>query len=208
MSEKPTIYIVDDDDAMRKSLSMVMRSADFESKTYATAQGFLNEYDQTGPGCLLLDVRMPGMTGLELQTLLPTLHIQLPVIIMTGHGDVATAVRAMKAGAIDFIEKPFEHESLLTRIHECVNQSLRHQKLQKHQAGIKRLNLLTPREREVMDLLAQGKINKSIAHQLGISIRTVEAHRANLMTKLHVHSLADVIRIALLAESEIQVEYS
>ncbi len=208
MTTKPTIYIVDDNDAMRKSLSMVMRSANFESKTYATAQDFLNEYDQTGPGCLLLDVRMPDMTGPELQILLPKLHIQLPVILMTGHGDVTTAVRAMKAGAIDFIEKPFEHESLLTRIHECVNQSLRHQKSQKHQAGIVRLNLLTPREREVMDLLVQGKINKVIANQLGISIRTVEAHRANLMSKLRVHSLADIIRIALLAEAQMQCEYS
>ncbi len=207
MGTKPTIHIVDDNDAIRKSLSMVMRSADFESKTYATAQDFLNKYNQTGPGCLLLDVRMPGMTGLELQRLLPKLHIQLPVIIMTGHGDVATAVRAMKAGAIDFIEKPFEHENLLTRIHECINHSLRQQKSQKHQAGIERLSLLTPREHEVMDLLVQGKINKTIANKLGISIRTVEAHRANLMSKLHVHSLADIIRIALLAESQNQVEY-
>jgi len=203
MDKKPTIHIVDDNEAVRESLKMVIHSADYDAVTYASSEEFLEKFNPGVPGCLLLDVRMPGMSGLELQALLPKLHIHLPVIIMTGYGDIPTAVRAMKAGAIDFIEKPYNHNELLNRIHECANKVEARQKLEKHLTGINRIDQLTPRELEVMELLVDGKINKVIASELGISTRTVEAHRANLMEKLHAKSLSDVVRISVLTNNQL-----
>jgi len=201
--KKPTIHIVDDNCAVRESLKMVIHSADYDAITYASSEDFLEKFSPGSPGCLLLDVRMPGMSGLELQALLPKLHIHLPVIILTGYGDIPTAVRAMKAGAVDFIEKPYNHEELLNRIHECVHKQEARQRLEKHLHGINRIDQLTPREREVMDLLVDGKINKVIAAELGISTRTVEAHRANLMEKLQAKSLSDVVRISVLTSNQL-----
>lgn len=194
---KPVVYIVDDDEAVRNSLSMVMQSANLESKTYSSAKDFLNQYDPSIPGCLLLDMRMPEMSGLELQQQLPKLNIHIPIIIMTGYADVPTAVKAMKAGALDFIEKPFNNDDLIERVHHCFDALRMNQLKLNAQRATERLQLLTTREKEVMELLVEGKINKVIAAELGISTRTVEAHRAKIMEKLGVRSLSDIVRIAL-----------
>ncbi|NOZ54875.1 MAG: response regulator transcription factor [Gammaproteobacteria bacterium] len=203
MNKKTIIHIIDDDEAVRESLKLVIRSADYEVVTYHSAEIFLKKFKPESAGCLLLDIRMPGMSGLELQALLPTLHIYIPVIVMTGYGDVPTAVRAMKAGAMDFIEKPYNHDQLLNRIDACVNDAKSRETLAQQLKGINRVELLTPREREVMTLLVDGKINKVIAAELGISTRTVEAHRANLMEKLQAKSLSDIVRISVLRNKQL-----
>lgn len=201
MENVPVIHIIDDNDAIRKSLSMVMESAGLKSRTYSSAQDFLDNYTDTPQGCILLDIRMPDINGLELQQHhLPQRNINLPVIFMTGYADVPTAIRAMKAGAFDFVEKPFDQEDLLMRIHQCVHKSeeVGHDE-QRREKSSERINILTDREREVLKLLVDGKINKVIAAELGISTRTVEAHRAHIMEKLQVKSLSDVVKIALLS---------
>lgn len=200
MESVPVIHIIDDNDAIRKSLSMVMESAGFKSRIYSSAQDFLDNYTHTPQGCILLDIRMPDINGLELQQHLPQRNINLPIIFMTGYADVPTAIRAMKAGAYDFVEKPFNQEDLLTRIHQCVHKSeeLSHAE-QRRENNSERINILTEREREVLKLLVDGKINKVIAAELGISTRTVEAHRAHIMEKLQVKSLSDVVKIAILS---------
>jgi len=193
-----TVFIVDDDAAIRDSLKLLLKSADLRVVCYESAERFLDAYGSEMCGCLLLDVRMPGMGGLDLQRELNRRKSVLPVIIMTGHGDVPMAVEAMKAGATDFIEKPFNDEDLLTRIQNSIERQQR--ELAEHADDLemlKRLSLLTPREREVMDLLAQGKLNKVVAADLDISPRTVEVHRARIMEKLQVKSLADIVRLSL-----------
>ena len=199
MENVPVIHVVDDNDAIRKSLSMVLESAGLKSKTYPSARAFLDNFSHSGLGCLLLDVRMPDMSGLDLQRLVKEQNINLPIIFMTGYADVPTAIRAMKAGAFDFVEKPFDQEDLLARIHQCVHKSEELSQTTLQQENAARLLMLTEREREVMQLLVDGKINKVIAAQLGISTRTVEAHRAHIMEKLQAKSLSDVVRIALQA---------
>lgn len=194
-----TVFIVDDDAAIRDSLQLLLKSAGLKVVCYESAERFLDTYDAELNGCLLLDVRMPGMSGLELQRELNRRNSLLPVIIMTGHGDVPMAVEAMKAGAMDFIEKPFADEDLLTRIQNSVERQQR--ELAEHADDLEvlqRLSLLTPREREVMDLLAKGKLNKVVAAELDISPRTVEVHRARIMEKLQVKSLADIVRLSLM----------
>lgn len=203
----PVIHIVDDDEAVRNSLSMVINAADMESRTYDSAEGFLENYKvaESGLECLLLDIRMTGMDGMGLHKKLPELGITLPVIMMTGYGDIATAVKAMKAGAVDFVEKPFNHEDIVERIKQCITKVQARQahenQVQVLQKGVERLSLLSHREREVFDLLVQGKINKVIASELGISTRTVEAHRAKIMDKLDVKSPFDIARIGVMAEN-------
>lgn len=200
MSPDAVIYIVDDDEAIRKSLALLMRSQGYESATYATASEFLEGYDGSRDGCLVLDVRMPGMTGLELQDVLAEREIELPVIIMTGHGDVTMAVRAMKAGARDFIEKPFQNQVLLDRIEEALAETREEQGRRQQAARIhERMELLTPREHQTLELLVAGKLNKQVAAELDISVRTVEAHRAKIMEKLDARSLSDLVRMSLLA---------
>lgn len=199
MENVPVIHVVDDNDAIRKSLSMVLESAGLKSKTYPSARAFLDNFSHSGLGCLLLDVRMPDMSGLDLQRLVKEQNINLPIIFMTGYADVPTAIRAMKAGAFDFVEKPFDQEDLLARIHQCVHKSEELSQTTLQQENAASLLMLTEREREVMQLLVDGKINKVIAAQLGISTRTVEAHRAHIMEKLQAKSLSDVVRIALQA---------
>ncbi|KPK38954.1 MAG: hypothetical protein AMJ69_06970 [Gammaproteobacteria bacterium SG8_47] len=197
--EAATIFIVDDDAAIRDSLQLLLKSAGLNVVCYESAELFLEAYDTELRGCLVLDVRMPGMSGLELQRALNERNSQLPVIIMTGHGDVPMAVDAMKAGATDFIEKPFSDEDLLTRLQSSIERQQR--QLAEHANDIEllqRLSLLTPREREVMDLLAEGKLNKVVAAELDISPRTVEVHRARIMEKLRVKSLADIVRVSLM----------
>ncbi len=196
MNKDLIVYIIDDDDAIRDSMEMLMRSVALTAETYPSAQAFLDTHDPMKAGCLLVDVRMPGMSGLELQQLLAEQGNRLPVIIMTGHGDIDMAVQAMKAGAVDFIEKPFDAEALLASINACLQ---RRTEAKGIQAQAQRLAQLTQREREVFECLADGKPNKMIGADLDISARTVEVHRARIMEKLGAKSLADIVRISLLA---------
>lgn len=200
MTPEQTVYVVDDDAAIRDALRLLLKSSGMRVETFASAEEFLGTCRPPLAGCLLVDVRMPGMSGLELQEALAAHGVRLPVIVITGHGDVAMAVRAMKAGALDFIEKPFDNVALL----ECLRNTLtRAADTRRHEQEMAqtsaRLALLTQREREVMQLLIAGKSNKVIAADLGISTRTVEVHRARIMEKLKARSLADVVRIALAA---------
>ncbi len=199
MNEQPTIHIVDDDDAIRQALLFLMKSEGLSACGYASAEAFLATVTLATRGCLILDVRMPGLSGLDLQQQLKQQHITLPVIIMTGYADVAMAVMAMKAGAMDFIEKPFNNELLLQQVRACLTQC-GHQYSQNE--GIERLERLTIRERQVMELLVDGNQNKVIAAKLNISSRTVELHRARVMEKLETRSLSCVVRIALAARAQ------
>lgn len=195
MLQKPSVYIVDDDEAIRNALRLLLKTAGLSTQIYSSAQEFLASYKSDVAGCLILDVRMPGMSGLDLQKLLLTRHIRIPVIIMTGHGEVSMAVQAMKNGAVDFIEKPFKNDVLLDRVNQAIAQDLAERAEQKlHFAAASRISTLTCREREIMALLIQGKRNKIIASELGISNRTVEAHRAKIMEKMQAHSLSDIVR--------------
>jgi two-component system response regulator FixJ len=196
------VYLVDDDDAIRRSVGFALKTSGFEVRTYESGSELLKSAPDLKPGCILLDIRMPGMDGLETQAALSAKGVTLPVIIMTGHGDVTLAVRAMKAGAVDFIEKPFQKAVLLGAIEQAFAR-LNHEVANRDQAqeAAVKLQALTPREREVLDGLAKGLPNKSIGYDLNISPRTVEIHRANLMTKLGVRSLSEALRIAFAAEN-------
>ena len=203
MSEPFPIYVVDDDEAIRRSLSFQLKTSGYAVRLFEGGTAFLKEAAGLEPGCVLLDVRMPDIDGLEVQRELRARGVMLPVVIMTGHGDIDMAVAAMKAGASDFIEKPFEKAALLG----CV-EAARRVAVAERGAGARaedaraRLNVLTDRERDVLDGLVQGLPNKTIAFDLGISPRTVEIHRANLMQKLEVKSLAEALRIAFHAGVE------
>jgi FixJ family two-component response regulator len=193
----PTVFIVDDDDAVRRFLSGLIESVELRVEAFASARDFLEAYEPGQPGCLVLDVRMPGMSGLELQTKLADQAIDLPVIILTGHGNVQLAVHAMQAGAIDFVEKPFDNELLLDRIQRAVTENVRAGSERIKRIEItQRMQLLTPREREVLDLVVAGQTNKGVARHLDISEKTVEIHRANVMRKMQVKSLADLVKMA------------
>ena len=201
MEGEQTVYIVDDEEQVRKALVFLAKSDGLKSQSFESAQAFMDSLDHIGPGCLLLDVCMPGMSGLELQERLREHKLDIPVIMLTGHADVQTAVRAMKNGASDFIEKPFVGDELLERIHQCLSgEAERRASEEWRQQAVERLSRLTAREREVLDGLVEGKRNKEIADSLFISFRTVELHRASVMEKLEAHTLADIVRIALLVE--------
>jgi two-component system response regulator FixJ len=194
------VHLVDDDGSVRRSVSFMLRTSGYQVKTYESGVEFVREAKAAEPGCILLDVRMPEMDGLEVQRRLGELGVLLPVIVMTAHGDVNVSVQAMKAGAIDFIEKPFEKAVLLGALEDGfarLEQSGR-RNARAEEAGA-RLRALTPREMDVMRGLVRGHPNKTIAYDLGISARTVEIHRANLMTKLGVASLSEALRIAFAA---------
>lgn len=195
-----TVHIVDDDDAIRQSVGFMLRKARYAVETYASGTAFLKATTRETGGCVLLDVRMPEIDGLEVQARLAEQGITLPVIMLTGHGDVTLAVRAVKAGAIEFLEKPFERLALLAAIDEALSQAGRNatSHLAATDASI-RLAALTVRERDVLDGMVLGRPNKLIAFDLGIATRTVEVHRANLMEKLSARSLSDVLRIAFAA---------
>ncbi|MCM8856238.1 MAG: response regulator transcription factor [Candidatus Thiodiazotropha sp.] len=198
MSKRPTVFVVDDDQAMRNSLKWLIESVSMQVETFESADAFINSYYPGRSGCLLLDVRMPGMSGLELQEYLRANQIAIPVIIITGHGDVPMAVRAMKSGAIDFIEKPFNDELLLESIRHALALDVRQRDMQSQRAEIAtRLARLTPREHEVMVMVTNGKANKEIATSLGVSAKTVEAHRARVMEKMEADSLAELVRMAI-----------
>jgi two-component system response regulator FixJ len=194
------VYIVDDDAAVRDSLRMLLESAGYAVRGFDDARSFLSDADMDR-GCLVVDIRMPGMSGLELQEELVRRNVSLPVIVITGHGDVPLAVRAMTAGAVDFIEKPFDDRRMLDSIARALligNQ--KRSRTGEAQAARDLLALLTPREREVFDQLVKGHPNKIVAHELGISPRTVEIHRANVMDKLQARNLSDIVRTALAAD--------
>jgi len=200
MNNKPTVFVVDDDQAMRNSLKWLIESVAMQVETFDSADAFIRSYYPGRSGCLLLDVRMPGMSGLELQEYLMQQRISIPVIIITGHGDVPMAIRAMKAGAVDFIEKPFNDELLLESIRHALQRDEQQRDQQRQRAEIaERLARLTPREHEVMAMVTGGKANKEIAASLGVSAKTVEAHRARVMEKMEAHSLAELVRMAMLA---------
>ncbi|MGH7127006.1 MAG: response regulator transcription factor [Planctomycetaceae bacterium] len=195
---EPAVFVVDNDAGMRKSLRMLIESVHLRVETFASGPEFLERYTPDRPGCLVLDIRMPGMSGLELQERLREREVNLPVIIVTGHGDVPTAVRAMKCGAVDFIEKPFSDEILLDLIQTAIardQDNLRRRAEQRRIAA--RRDTLTRREIEVMDLVVTGLSSKEIADRLGVSFKTVEAHRAKIMKKMEARSIPQLIHMHL-----------
>jgi len=203
MSKKgTTIFVVDDDEAIRDSLDLLLKTVGLNATTFGSGDEFLEAYDAGWEGCILLDIRMPGTSGMEVQKRLAESGCSIPVIFITGHGDIPMAVEAMHGGAFDFIQKPFRDQDLLDRIdqalttsHEPVQQAARKKTVQNQ------LQTLTPREQEVMQLVVHGSANKVIAMDLGVSQRTVEIHRARVMEKMQARSLAELVRMALLIES-------
>lgn len=201
MSDKRIIHLIDDEEAIRRSAGFLLRNAGFDVLTYPSGTDFLAAVGAAEPGCILLDIRMPGLDGLEVQATLNERGLGYPVIVLTGHGDITLSVRAIKAGAVDFLEKPFEKTALLAAIDEAFGRlEDAHAQQQDAGAALERLAVLTPRERDVLDGLVAGQPNKITAYKLGISTRTVEAHRANLTHKLGVRSMSDVLRLAFAAD--------
>jgi RNA polymerase sigma factor (sigma-70 family) len=194
----PTVFVVDDDAAVRESLKTLMQSVKLNVQTFSCGQDFLDDYSPQQPGCVVLDVRMPGMSGLELQEQLQRRNIHIPAIIITGHGDVPVAVSAMKSGAMDFLQKPFSQQMLLERVQEALARDAEQREESVRQEDIRsRIDSLTPQEQRVMDLVVAGKSNKQVALQLGISKKTVETHRAHVMKKMKVDSLAELVTTAI-----------
>ena len=194
----PVVFVVDDDSGVRSSIRILLKSVGIATTTYASAKEFLAAYDQSQPGCLVLDIRMPGMSGMELQQELNRLGAVIPVVFITGHGDVPMAVEAMQQGAFDFLQKPFRDQDLIHRIQRALERDESHRAaLRQTDAIKKRFDSLTPREREVLSLLADGKQNKVMAAELGLSQRTVEIHRANVMDKMQARSVAQLVRMLL-----------
>ncbi len=195
---KQTVYIVDDDQAIRHAMELLMRSVGLDYEIFHSADDFLAGHTNARAGCLVLDIRMPGLGGLELQEKLNGMGSTLPIIFITGHGDVPMAVEAMQKGAVDFIQKPFRDQELLDRVGEALKTDQKRRSARNQQAEVAgRIDKLTKREREVMDLVVTGKPNKVIAYELGVSQRTVEIHRARVMEKMQARSLADLVRMHL-----------
>ena len=198
MPSSQVVHVIDDDVAVRQSLAFLLSTEGFAVRVYDSAVAFLKELPRAQAGCVVTDIRMPDMSGLDLQRHLRETKSGFPVIVITGHGDVPLAVEAMKAGAVDFIEKPFEDEVLLSAIRVALSRNVRDSERLARVAAIReRLSLLSGRERDVLGGLVAGKPNKIIAHDLGISARTVEVYRANVMTKMQADSLSDLVRMAL-----------
>jgi two-component system response regulator FixJ len=200
MSAEPTVHVVDDDAAVRRSLERLLDAAGFRVVSYDLPLAFLEAAPGLSAGCVLLDMRMPGMDGLEGQARLIRLGVSLPVIVMTDHGDVQSAVRAMKAGAVDFIEKPFDDDTLLNAIEAALAKVGQPAHEREAAQAAQRIATLSPREREVLDALLTGRANKVIAFDLGISVRTVEVHRARMMERLGTRQLAEAIRLGVMAK--------
>jgi two-component system response regulator FixJ len=197
-SDALVVHVVDDDEAMRQSLDFLLRTANFQAQTYDSAAAFLNALTGIKSGCVVTDVRMPGMSGIDLLRRLQDLKVAMPVIVITAHGDVPLAVEAMKGGAVDFLEKPFDDEVFLLTVRAALNAQASDNERQARQNAIhERLASLSSREREVLEGLVAGNPNKTIAYDLGISPRTVEIYRANVMTKMQAGSLSDLVRMAL-----------
>jgi two-component system, LuxR family, response regulator FixJ len=200
MQPEPTIYVIDDDDAVRQSLEFLLRTAGITVRGFESAKAFLDVLPQINSGCVITDVRMPDMNGIDLLRKIKELGIVIPVIVITGHGDITLAVDAMKIGAADFLEKPFDDDQLLAAVRATLSQDADAAKRNAELATIQtKLAALSNRERQVLDGLVAGKANKTIAFDLGISPRTVEIYRANLMTKMEANSLSDLVRMAMLA---------
>ena len=198
----PTVFVVDDDEALRNCIRRLVESVHLQVETFGSAEEFLQAYSPSRAGCLVLDVRMPGISGLELQRRLMQLGYTLPVIMLSGYGDVTVAVRAMKAGAVSFLEKPFNENLLLDAIREAIGQNA--QNRQEHAQVVEiqsRIDRLTPRERQVMDLLVDGNVSKAVAAKLQLSRKTVDVHRAHVMKKLQAKTIADLVRFALLSRT-------
>jgi len=201
MNDRPTVYIVDDDPSVCDSLSWLLESENLATRTFASAEEFLGAYRREWNGCITLDVRMPGMSGLELQECLKQQSNSLPVIIITAHADVPMAIRAMKAGAFDFIEKPFLDEQLINCIRRAIETGNRFRHEQDQRLEIEqRYETLTLRERQVMQMVVVGKANKVIAADLGLSTKTIEVHRSRIMSKMKARSLSELVRMAMIIE--------
>lgn len=199
MSETvPTVFVVDDDDAVRDALALLFRSVGLQAEVFASAPAFLAAHDAARPGCLVLDIRMAGMSGLELQRELISHGSILPVIFVTGHGDVTMAVQALQDGAVDFVQKPFRDQDLLDKVQHAIELDARSRAdLARRAEILERIRALTAREREVMERVVEGNPNKAIAYDLGISERTVEVHRARVMEKMQASSLPHLVRMVL-----------
>lgn len=203
MNDTPTVFVIDDDESMRAVLQSGMESIGLAVETYPSAQAFLDYCDASRPGCLVLDMRMPGMSGLELQETLKAKGVTLPVIFLTGHGDVTNAVRAMRQGAVDFMEKPFNVQVLLDLIQKCVKRdSQNRQTARKREPVLSKLASLTRREREVMDLIVTGASNRETGLLMGISPKTVEVHRSHLMLKMEADSFADLVQMSAFLKND------
>jgi len=193
-----SVFVIDDDQAVRDSLGLLLKSMGQKARLYESAQAFLDGYDAGMCGCIVLDIRMPGMSGMELQQKLKSMGCTIPIIFVTGHGDVPMAVEAMHHGAFDFIQKPFRDQELLDRINHALTWDQEHRSEDDHRRSVQeRFQSLTPREREVMDCVVRGLANKVIAMDLDLSQRTVEIHRARVMEKMNARSLADLVRMSL-----------
>ncbi len=196
---KPTVFIVDDDEQVRNALTLLMESVGLNTESFTSAQEYLDQFDVDKPGCLILDVRMPGISGLDLQARLAAERIHPAIIIITGHGDVPMAVRAVTAGAVDFIEKPFNNQSMLDTVHKAIEQDAKHRGESSLVQDIEvHYNDLTPREKEVLQFVIEGNRNKVIAANMNISQSTVEAHRSKVMEKMDAETLSDLMRMALI----------
>lgn len=197
MSETPIVHIVDDDESMREVLCSLLRSVGLAARSHASVDAFLNTKRPNTPGCIVLDVRLPGISGLDLQSQLANFGIGLPVILMTGYGDIPMSVRAMKAGAVDFLTKPFRDQDMLDAISAAVARDIARRVAEAAESGLReRLASLSPRERQVMELVAAGKMNKQVAGDLGLSEITVKIHRGAAMRKMGARTLADLVRMA------------
>lgn len=197
MNPEATVFVVDDDQAVLTSLQMLMETVEMKIRTYSRCEDFLNSYDPSQTGCLVLDIRMPDMSGLELQQKLIEMKYEIPVVIITGHGDVPMAVEAMKAGAMEFIEKPFRDQILLDAINRAIKKDIESKtKHVSRERFLESCSSLTRREREVMDLLTTGKSNKQVARTLNISVKTVDYHRLHMMDKMGVVNLVQLTQLA------------
>jgi FixJ family two-component response regulator len=197
-SDKASIYVVDDDAGVLDSIAFLLRTVGIHARTYSSAADFLAAYDPDARGCIVLDVRMPGMSGLELQEKLHAMGSSLPVIFLTAHGDVPTAVRAVKSGAVDFVQKPFRDQDLIDKIQHAIQESTRGREAEvARREVVDRMDSLTPRERQVLDAVVTGKANKVIAGDLGVSQRTVEIHRAHVMRKMNAGSVAELVQMVM-----------
>lgn len=203
MSVEPTVFVVDDDANMRVAIARLMKSVSLRVEAFASAEQFLDAYHPDRPGCLILDVRMPGMGGLQLIERLRSLGVRLPVIVLTGYADVPMAVRAIKAGAFDFIEKRFPDQELLDRVQAAIQEDRESREhARKREAALRLLTTLTPREHEILERVVQGQANKTVARELDISKKTVETHRQHIMEKLQARSLTDLIRLHLYCKGD------
>ena len=193
----PTVFVVDDDPSIRESLSLLLSSAGYSVNTFASAKEFLeSEHSTSGPACLVLDVKMPGLSGLDLQKELMSRNIIIPIIFITGHGDIPMTVQAMKKGAVDFLPKPFDDGDLLEAVEQALlRDSQTHADLDEQKHILQRMDSLTPREHEVLTYLITGMLNKQIAYELNISERTIKAHRKQVLDKMGVNSIAELVRL-------------